>query len=231
MARGQVAVGESDSEPRAIPPPTRCCRSRWSWACIVAARPRSHTVGMKPAQPVQSVRARREALVAFRDPAAGAQLVLTAAEFAACERELVRLREDRSQTLPALFREARSFVAADAAEEIAQIAERQAVLDARIARLADLLSGATVVSDSEASDVVGLGSAVEVEYERTKRRVTYRLTGAATGAGGGAVSAASPVGRALMGRRAGERVSADLPGGRVEPLRVVAITPALAVAA
>jgi transcription elongation factor GreA len=185
---------------------------------------------MKPAQPVQSAGARRETVVPFPHRGGGAQLVLTATEFAAYERELEQLRDDRSETLPELMREARSFVAADAAEEIAQIGERQAVIDVRIARLADLLSMAAVVSDSEATDVVTLGSTVEVEYERTKRRVTYRLSGAATGAGSGAVSAASPVGRALMGRRAGELVSAHLPGGRVEPLRIVAITPALAAA-
>jgi transcription elongation factor GreA len=185
---------------------------------------------MRPGQPVQSAGAGRETVVPFRDPGAGAQLLLTAAEFAAYERELRELRDNRSQTLPELMREARSFVAADAAEEIAQIEERQAVIDARIARLADLLSRATVVSDSEATDVVTLGSTVELEYERTKRRMTYRLTGAATGAGSRAVSAASPVGRALMGRRAGDVVSAHLPGGRVEPLRIVAITPALVAA-
>jgi transcription elongation factor GreA len=184
---------------------------------------------MRPGQPVQSAGAGRETVVPFRDPGAGAQLLLTAAEFAAYERELRELRDNRSQTLPELMREARSFVAADAAEEIAQIEERQAVIDARIARLADLLSRATVVSD-RATDVVTLGSTVELEYERTKRRMTYRLTGAATGAGSRAVSAASPVGRALMGRRAGDVVSAHLPGGRVEPLRIVAITPALAAA-
>jgi transcription elongation GreA/GreB family factor len=185
---------------------------------------------MKPAQPVQPADARDQTVVPLRDPGAGAGLLLTATEFAAYERELERLREDRSRKLPELMREARSFVAADAAEEIAQIEERQAVIDARIARLADLLSRATVVSDGQATDVVTLGSTVELEYERTKRRVRYRLTGAATGAGSGAVSAASPVGRALMGRHAGELVSAHLPGGRVEPLRIVAITPALAAA-
>jgi transcription elongation factor GreA len=185
---------------------------------------------MKPAQPVQSAGARRETVVPFRHPRVAARPLLTATEFVAYERELKQLRDTRSQTLPELFRDARSFVAADAAEEIAQIEEGQAVIDARIARLADLLSRATVVSDSEATDLVTLGSTVELEYERTKRRVTYRLTGAATGAGSGAVSAASPVGRALIGCRAGEVVSAHLPGGRVEPLRIVAIAPALAAA-
>jgi transcription elongation GreA/GreB family factor len=41
------------------------------------------------------------------------------------------------------------------------------------------------------------------------------------------VSARSPVGRSVMGRRAGDIVSVELPSGRVESLRIVAIAPPL----
>ena len=53
---------------------------------------------MRPGQPVQSAGAGRERVVPFRDPGAGAQLLLTTAEFAAYERELRELRDNRSQT-------------------------------------------------------------------------------------------------------------------------------------
>jgi transcription elongation factor GreA len=175
------------------------------------------------------VSARHDSVVALKEPAAGAQMLLGAAEFAAYERELERLRDLSDRELPERLRAARGFVAADAAEEIGHIQAQQTVMDARIARLEELVSTATVVmADDRPSDVVTLGSTVEVEHRGTGRRATYRLTGAASGSDGRAVSARSPVGRALLGRRAGDSVSAELPDGRVERLRVVTVSAALA---
>ena len=85
--------------------------------------------------------------------------------------------------------------------------------------------------DGPADGVATLGSTVEVEYERTAHRASYRLSGIAAGDDARSVSARSPVGRALMGRRAGDVVSVGLPSGRVESLRIVAISPPPAVAA
>jgi len=82
--------------------------------------------------------------------------------------------------------------------------------------------------DGSSGDVVTLGATVEVAYPRKRRRATYRLTGTASASDGRAVSAGSPVGRALMGRRAGDVVSAHLPGGRIEQLEILGTTAALA---
>ena len=157
-------------------------------------------------------------------------LAVGASEYAAYERELDRLRALRDRDLPERLRRARGFVSADAAEEIAHIWRDQAVLDARIARLEHRLGTVTVVPGSAADGTVALGCTVEVEYQRTGRRASYRLDGIASGGGGRAVSARSPVGRALMGRRAGDVVAVELPAGRVDALRIVAVDPPLAAA-
>lgn len=156
------------------------------------------------------------------------ELVVGASEYAEYAQELDRLQAIRGRELPDRMRRAREFVSADAAEEIAQIQEDRAVIDARIARLEDLLRRASVLPDGPADGGATLGCTVEVEYQRTGRRASYRLNGIASGADAPAVSARSPVGRALMGRRAGDVVSAELPAGRIESLRIVAITPPLA---
>ncbi len=195
---------------------------------MAAARPAVHPAGMTQAQSFQAVTAEEEAVPSREDTMAPARMLLGAAEFATYERELARLRDLRDRKLPERLRAARGFVAADVAEEIAHIQEQQTVMDARIARLVDLLSAATVIADDQRSDVATLGSTVEVEYPRTGRRARYRLSGAASGNERGGVSARSPVGRALMGRRVGDVVSAELPGGRVEQLHVVSIAAARA---
>jgi transcription elongation factor GreA len=184
-------------------------------------------VGMKPAHPASLPSARHQT-VAVLDPADATtpELVIGAFEYAESERELARLRAIRARELPDRMRRARGFVSADVAEEIAHIQGDHAVIDARIARLEDLLRMASVLPDAPAGDVATLGSTVEVEYEQTGRRASYRLSGIASGTDARSVSARSPVGRAVMGRRAGDVVLVELPSGRVESLRIAAITPA-----
>jgi transcription elongation factor GreA len=181
---------------------------------------------MKRDQSTQAAGTRDASVVPLKESAA--QLLLGAAEYVAYEDELLRLRGIRDRELPERLREARGFVAADAAEEVAHIQEERTVMDARIARLEDLLHAATVIPDGAASDLVTLGATVEVVYPRKRRRATYRLTGTASASDARVVSARSPVGRALMGRRAGDVVAAHLPGGRIEHLQILGITAALA---
>lgn len=69
-----------------------------------------------------------------------------------------------------------------------------------------------------------VGSVVSYEElaSRTRRAVTLTPPGHANPAAG-LVSVLSPVGRALLGRRAGEEVDAQLPDGRSMPLRIASI--------
>jgi transcription elongation factor GreA len=147
--------------------------------------------------------------------------LLTPIEHQSYVDELDRLREVRDRDLPELLRAARAFVANDAAEEIIQIQQDRAVVDARIARLEELVRTARIVDGGGATDVVALGRAVEVEYVRTGRVATYRVAGIASASGAGTVSAGSPVGSALLGRAVGDTVAVELPNGRVEELRIV----------
>ena len=79
------------------------------------------------------------------------------------------------------------------------------------------------LTDSEAPDVAFPGRLVDVEYTRTGKLATYRIAGAGSAARAGTVSAGSPVGQALIGRTGGDLVSVELPNGRGEELRIVAV--------
>jgi transcription elongation factor GreA len=150
--------------------------------------------------------------------------LLTPEEYERYGEELARLREIRDRDLRDLLRQARTFVANDAAEEVVQIQEDQAVVGARIERLEDLLATAQVIDGNAAPQVVTLGRSVEVEYLRTGKVASYLVAGVLPSpAGGGTVSAASPIGAALMGRSPGDIVAVELPRGRVEDLRIVSV--------
>jgi transcription elongation factor GreA len=147
--------------------------------------------------------------------------ILTRAEYERYRRELDELRRVRDRDLPALLRDARGFVANDATEEIAQIRDDHAAVEARIARIDRLLAEATVFEDADPSDGrVVPGRAVTVRYVRTGAVTSYIV---GTGGDGAKVSAQSPVGQALMGRRAGDVVSVALPSGRSEEIEIVSV--------
>jgi transcription elongation factor GreA len=151
--------------------------------------------------------------------------VLAPSEYSAHVRELESLRTVLDRDLPRLLRDARGFVASDASEEIAQIREDHAVIEARIARLEELLRTARVVADDAPPDVVALGRTVEIQYLRSGKVTRYRVTGTGTPATHGqpTVSAASPTGQALLGRSIGEVVSVTLPKGRTEELLILGV--------
>jgi transcription elongation factor GreA len=100
----------------------------------------------------------------------------------------------------------------------------EAVMQARIRRLGQLVAGLVAVGDAPLPvDRAGYGSEVEVEDLRTRRRETYTLvTGEVLDLHENHVTLGSPLGQALLGRRAGERVEVDLPQGR-RRLRIVGL--------
>jgi transcription elongation factor GreA len=157
---------------------------------------------------------------------------MTRSEYEGYRRELERLRHARDHDVPEMLREARTFVSADAVEEMMQLQDDRTIADARIAQLEALLVSATIVEDDASPDVAYLGREVEVEYVGKGRRVTYRLAGSGVSGGPRVVSAGSPVGAALLGRRVGDVVTAELPNGKLAEMRIVDVrTPEAAVAA
>ncbi len=152
------------------------------------------------------------------------RVVLTRDEYERLKAELDELNRIRDRDLPELLRDARTFVASDAVEEIAQIQEDQTVVDARIARLELLLQEATVLErDDGGAGGIAAGDVVTLRYTRFDREVDYVL-GGDPGRDRRHVSLRSPVGQALLGRAVGDVVTFELPDGRVEEVRVLAVS-------
>lgn len=91
--------------------------------------------------------------------------------------------------------------------------EDQAFLEGRIQELQYLLKNATIVERTSGSDVVDIGATVTLQEEDYDPE-TFMLVGAKeTDPSKGRISNESPVGRALMGKRVGELVTIETPGG------------------
>ena len=96
--------------------------------------------------------------------------------------------------------------------------------DSRIRYLQRMIKTARVIDDSSAADTAGLHDSVEILMENTGQQRTIRLvTTLRQNALQGLISKESPVGQAVMGHRAGERVYVDMGGGKGYWLQILSI--------
>jgi transcription elongation factor GreA len=147
---------------------------------------------------------------------------LAVAERAACVLRLEELRTIRDRDLPRLLREARAFLIPNT-EEIAQIRHDLHAVTSEIERLEQLLRTARIAPEDQLPDIVALGRPVDVEYVRTGRVQRYVIADGPPSPGTTIVSAASPIGRALVGRSPGDVVAVSMPAGYVEDLRILSV--------
>jgi transcription elongation factor GreA len=93
---------------------------------------------------------------------------------------------------------------------------QQGFLEGRIITVEAMLKNAVLIESDGPSDTVILGSRVTVVEEGFEPE-TYTIVGSAeANPGDGRISNESPLGRALLGCKPGEKVSFETPGGVVE---------------
>jgi transcription elongation factor GreA len=93
---------------------------------------------------------------------------------------------------------------------------QQGFLEGRIMTIEMMLNNAVLIEANGPSETVILGSQVTVAEEGFDPE-TYVIVGSVeANPGDGRVSNESPLGKALLGHRAGDRVAFDTPGGLVE---------------
>lgn len=97
--------------------------------------------------------------------------------------------------------------------------------DSRIRYLQRMIKTARVIEDRSGADTAGLYDTVEILMENTgkKRKITL-VTTLRQDALKGWISKESPVGRAVMGHKAGDRVYVEMENGRGYYLTIQSIT-------
>ncbi len=99
-----------------------------------------------------------------------------------------------------------------------------ATIERRIDELERILAGAEIAAP-RADGIVAVGQRVLLRFGDAREPLACRLVGALEAdASVRDISAASPIGRALLGHRAGDRVEVETPGG-IRSLEVVAVEP------
>ena len=100
---------------------------------------------------------------------------------------------------------------------------QQGLLEARIREMEGKLRNVELIEDQQSGAGIGVGSHVTLEEVETGDKIEYHVVGPEeTNPRGGKISHRSPVGRAILGKSAGEEVAVTTPGGSVR-YRIVSV--------
>jgi transcription elongation factor GreA len=134
------------------------------------------------------------------------------------EEELSKLRRVRRQEVANRIQQAKEMggTVDNAAYEEAK--NELAYVEGRIQEIDGMVQNAVIIPthkrSSKASSVVEMGSTVRVETGPPKKTHTYTIVGSIEAdPAGGLISNESPVGKALLGRKAGDEVGVSTPAG------------------
>ncbi len=132
------------------------------------------------------------------------------------ERELNKLINEKR---PELARKLKEAVAQGDLRENADYhdaKEQQAFIEGRIQYLENVVRSAIIISNDGVNDVVSMGSAVTIREEGVDEDETYKIVGAAeANPREGKISHESPIGKALIGRKKGDKVKVRTPAGDI----------------
>lgn len=140
------------------------------------------------------------------------QYQLTADGKKALEKELEELKSRRGSIADKIA-EARDYGDLSENAEYDAAREEQGQVEGRISEIEEILLNADVISNKKSSKVA-VGSTIELKAGR--KTVTYTLVGPVEANPlEGKISNESPIGAALLGKKAGETFSLETPKGKV----------------
>ena len=136
--------------------------------------------------------------------------------YEALKKELERLKSvDRPQNIQAI-EEARGHGDLSENAEFEAAKERQSFIEGRVGELEFKLANADIIDPGTLpKDRAVFGSRVLVENIDTGENLEYQLVGPdESDIGKGKISVASPLGRSLIGKKTGDEITIQVPGGK-----------------
>ena len=129
--------------------------------------------------------------------------------------ELKYLKGEKRDQIKQDLEAARSFGDLSENAEYDAARNEQAKVETRIKELEDMIENAVVIDESQIdSSIVSLGSVVKAYDVEFDEEITYNVVGSnEANPFEGKISDQSPIGRAIIGAKAGDEVTIDAPGG------------------
>ena len=145
------------------------------------------------------------------------QMLYTQEGYQALVDELEYLKGTKRQQVKEDIATARAFGDLSENAEYDEARNEQAKVEARIKELEELILGAVIVDESKIdTSIINMGSIVKVYDKEFDETVEYSIVGSnEADPFQNRVSDMSPIGKALVGKRAGDEVTVEAPNGAI----------------
>ena len=144
------------------------------------------------------------------------EVILTKEGKEELEKRLEFLKVTKRAEITERIKTAREFGDLSENAEYDAAKNEQAMIEGEIVEIEEKLKHAVIIKDGAKKGVVSLGSKVDILDEETKEVSTYEIVGTTEAdVENSRISNESPIGNALLGRKAGETISVNVPAGIV----------------
>ncbi len=131
--------------------------------------------------------------------------------------ELEYLKVVKRKEVAEALKQAKAFGDLSENSEYDEAKNEQAEVERHIAELEDVLNHVEIIKSGGKKNKISVGSSVKIFDEEFDEEVVYTIVGSTeTDPMENKISDESPIGKALLGKKAGEEVVADTPGGSVK---------------
>ena len=153
------------------------------------------------------------------------QMLYTQEGYQALVDELEYLKGTKRQQVKEDIATARAFGDLSENAEYDEARNEQAKVEGRITELEELILGAVIVDESKIdTSIINMGSVVKVYDKEFDETVEYSIVGSnEVDPFQNKISDMSPIGKALVGKRAGDEVTVELPAGSIV-LQILEVT-------
>ena len=145
------------------------------------------------------------------------QMLYTQEGYQALVDELEYLKGTKRQQVKEDIATARAFGDLSENAEYDEARNEQAKVEGRIKELEELILGAVIVDESKIdTSIINMGSVVKVYDKEFDETVEYSIVGSnEVDPFQNKISDMSPIGKALVGKKAGDEVTVELPAGSI----------------
>lgn len=133
----------------------------------------------------------------------------------ALKKELQELKTKKRQEIAKRLQEAKDLGDLSENAEYFEAKEAQSLNENRVVELEELLKNAVMIKTPSTEDVVRIGSTVETKSNNNNIEIFNIVGSAEAKPQEGKISNESPLGRAFLGKKAGDEFEVKTPGGVV----------------
>lgn len=145
------------------------------------------------------------------------EVILTYEGLEKLEKELEYLKGEKRLEVAEKIKQALAFGDLSENSEYDAAKNEQAQVEERIVKITNMLKNAKVIDEDEVgTDIVSVGTKVKLLDVEFDEEIEYTIVGSTEADPSiGRISNESPVGRGLLGRKAGETVEIEVPQGTI----------------